>query len=116
LIAIGVITVLSGLTQLVAPGFVLAFVAGPANDVLSRQLFATVGMFMLVTGGLFTQALLAESRERAIPLWIGIQKLAAFALVSYAVFRGVFAPLSLGVASFDGLSGVLAFLYFRRLS
>ena len=114
LIAIAAITVLSGLTQWVAPGFVLSFIAA-GDDVLSRQLFATVGMFMVITGAMFFQALRANSYESAIPLWISAQKIFAAVLVGYAVFNGIFMPLSLGVAGFDALSGVLAFMYWRRL-
>ncbi len=114
LIAISAITVLSGLTQWIAPGFVLSFIAAD-SDVLSRQLFATVGMFMVITGAMFFQALRAGSYEPAIPLWIAAQKIFAAILVGYAVFNGNFLPLSLAVAGFDALSGVLAFLYWRRL-
>jgi uncharacterized protein YjeT (DUF2065 family) len=114
LIAIAAVTVLSGLTQWLAPGFVLSFIATDA-DALSRQLFATVGMFMVITGAMFFQSLRAGSYEPAIPLWISAQKIFAAALVGYAVYHEVFMRLSLGVAAFDALSGILAFIYWRRL-
>ncbi|MDE1148857.1 MAG: hypothetical protein PW843_20005 [Azospirillaceae bacterium] len=114
LLAIAAITFLSGLTQWVAPGFVLSVVAADTSA-LSRQLFATVGMFMLITGGMFFQSLRANSPEPAIPFWIAAQKSFAAALVAYAVFEGIFLPISLGVAALDALSGVLAFLYWRRV-
>ena len=112
LIALG--TVISGLAQLVAAGSILALLA-PRADPLSTQLFATVGMFMAITGALFLQALLTRSTEAAVPLWIGIQKAAAALLVTWAVAKGLFAPLALGVAAFDAASAVLAFVFLLRL-
>lgn len=112
LIALG--TIVSGVAQLVAPGSILALLAHGA-DALSLQLFATVGMFMAVTGAIFLQALLTRSPEGAIPLWIGVQKAAAALLVTWAVAKGVFARLALGVAAFDAASAVLAFVFLARL-
>ncbi len=114
LIAIAAITVLSGAAQLLLPDKVLSVIAGSA-DPLSPQLFATVGMFMVITGGMFLQSLWARSSERAIPLWIGVQKLAAAALVALGWVNGVFLTLVLGVALFDLASGVLCFVFLRRI-
>lgn len=75
------ITALSGASQLIAPAWILGVIATSAEP-LGAHLFATVGMFMLVTGGLFLQSLLNHSYERTIPFWIGVQKFAAAALVS----------------------------------
>lgn len=113
LIAIAAITVVSGLTQLVAPGFVLAMLGsetGPAPE----HLFATVGMFMAITGAMFLQTLWRRSTEGAVPLWIGVQKFAAFLLVGWGVAKGLFAPFALGVAGFDLVSALLIWLYLRR--
>ena len=113
LILIAAITVLSGLTQMVVPGFVLGMVAGTA-DPLGSQLFATVGMFMLITGALFLICLWRRSTETAVPFWIGVQKALAALFVARAVFAGIFLPISLGVASFDALSAVLCFIFYWR--
>jgi hypothetical protein len=114
LIAIAAITVLTGLAQLVVPSTVLGVVATSAEP-SAAHMFATVGMFMVITGAMFLQSLLARSREPAIPLWIGVQKAAACVLVALGVVKGVFAMLALGVAAFDGLTGVLAFMFWQRL-
>ena len=114
LTAIAAITLLSGLTQWIAPDYVLSFIAAHP-DGLSLQLFATVGMFMVITGAMFLQSLRSGSYEPAIPLWIGAQKICAALLVGYGAYRGTFLPVSLGVAAFDALSGILALLYWRRL-
>ena len=114
LIAIAAITVLTGLAQLIVPSTVLAIVATSAEPA-AAHMFATVGMFMVITGAMFLQSLLARSSERAIPLWIGVQKASACVLVALGVFKGVFALLALGVAAFDGLTGVLAFMFWQRM-
>lgn len=113
LVAIAAITVATGLAQLLVPSLVLAVVATGAEPP-TAHMFATVGMFMVITGAMFLQSLLAHSSEPAIPLWIGVQKSAACVLVALGVFKGVFAMLALGVAAFDGFSGVLAFWFWRR--
>ena len=114
LIAIAGITVLSGASQLVAPGLILGIIATSANAA-EAHLFATVGMFMVITGALFLQSLLNHSRERTIPFWIGVQKLAAAVLVGLGWSSGLFAPIALGVAGFDAVSGALCFVFWRRL-
>ena len=114
LLLIGAITVVSGLAQLLAPGFVLAIIGGDTAPA-ATQGFATVGMFMVVTGAMLVQDLWRRSGEPTVPFWIGVQKVAAAALVGLGVMRGLFAPLALGVAAFDLLSGVLAFVFVARL-
>jgi hypothetical protein len=114
LIVIAAITVASGATQLVAPRFVLGLI-GADTGAPSQHLFATVGMFMVITGAMFFQALIKRSTERAIPLWIGVQKLAAAALVGWGVAKGLFGWPALGVAAFDLATGVLAWLFLSRM-
>ena len=114
LIAIAAITVLSGAAQLIVPTVTLSFIAKPAEP-LSPQLFATVGMFMVITGALFFESLWNRSGEGAIPFWIGVQKLAAAALVTFGWTKGVLVGLAVGVAAFDFVSGVLCFVFWRRL-
>ena len=115
LIVIAAATVVSGLTQMVAPAFVLGMIGGDTGDA-AQHLFRTVGMFMAITGAMFLQSLLRWSKEPAIPLWIGVQKLAAAVLVGWGVASGLFGSLALGVAAFDLFSGVLAWLFLARLS
>lgn len=114
LILIATITVLSGLTQLIAPAFVLDIIAERSTPP-AAHLFATVGMFMLITGAMFLQSLVFRSNEPSIPFWIGIQKITAAMLVSLGVVKGLFVPIALGVALLDALSGLLAFLFWKRL-
>jgi hypothetical protein len=114
LVVIAAITVLTGLTQLVAPAWILDFIARD-RSALGAHFFATVGMFMIITGAMFLQSLLAHSTEGAIPFWIGVQKAAACALVAWAVLRGLLVPIAYAVAAFDGATAVLTFAFWRRL-
>jgi hypothetical protein len=114
LILVAMVTVVTGVAQLAAPAWVLAFIT-TAPGALGLHFFATVGMFMVITGAMFLQSLLARSTEPAIPFWIGMQKIAAAVLVSWAVMRGLLAPLAYAVALFDAVSGVIAFIFWNRL-
>ena len=114
LLAIGIVTVISGLGQLFAPEMVLTLIGGDTAPA-AAQGFATVGMFMVVTGAMLVQDLWRRSGEPTVPFWIGVQKVAAAALVGLGVMRGLFAPLALGVAAFDLVSGVLAFVFVAML-
>ena len=114
LLVIAAITVVSGLGQLLMPELVLTLIGGSTAPA-TAQGFATVGMFMAVTGAMFCQHLWHRSTDTVIPFWIGVQKTAAAILVGLGVSRGLFAPLALAVAGFDLLSGVLAFVFVARL-
>ena len=114
LILIAAITVISGATQLVAGGWVLGIIANSATG-SEVHLFQTVGMFMVITGAMFVQSLISRSPEPAIPFWISVQKFAAAILVFVAWTKGYFLWLALGVAVFDAVTGVLAFIFWRRL-
>ena len=114
LIVIAAVTVISGATQMLAPAFVLNMIGGDSMAV-AEHLFRTVGMFMVITGAMFLQVLLSQSTERAVPLWIAVQKFAAAVLVGWAVMRGLFGAMALGVAVFDLLSALLAGLFLSRI-
>jgi hypothetical protein len=112
---IAVSTVLTGLLLLLAPDWLLHFIAHDHTP-LAAHFFATVGMFMVITGALFLQSLLARSREPAISFWIGVQKAAGAALVAWAVLRGLLIPLAYLVAGFDAITAVLVLILWRRLA
>jgi hypothetical protein len=114
LVAIAVITVVSGLTQIVAPGFVLDRLSVD-NTEATRQLFATVGMFMVLFGGMLIQALLDRAEHPIVVFWAALQKLGASAAVGIGVARGVFSGVALLVAGFDLLSGALGLAFWRRI-
>ncbi|HRI38380.1 MAG TPA: hypothetical protein PLO50_07485 [Nitrospira sp.] len=113
LIVIAAITIVTGFVQMVVPAAMLNMIAAESS-ISVQHTFATVGMFMVITGAMFMQSLLRRSTEAAIPLWIGVQKTLAATLVAWGVSRGVFGSLAYAVAGFDLVSGVLAFLFLSR--
>lgn len=115
LIVVSAITVLTGFIQCVAPSAILGLISNDTG-VVSSHLFATVGMFMVVTGALFFKTLWARSPERAVPFWIGLQKAAAAVFVLIGVHNGVFVPLAFAFAFavFDGATAALVFLFLYR--
>ena len=112
---IAAITVLSGLLLLVASDWTLHLIATD-QTALTAHFFATVGMFMVITGALFLQSLLAHSNEPAIPFWIVVQKAASAVLMAWAVLRGLLFPLAYLVAAFDAVTAMLVFVFWRRLA
>jgi hypothetical protein len=114
LILIAAITVVSGAAQLVAGEMILGLIA-PSATGAEVHLFGTVGMFMVITGAMFCQSLIQRTDAPAISLWIAVQKFAAAVLVFIAWMKGYFLWLALGVAAFDFATGILAFLFWRRL-
>ena len=114
LLLISVTTLFSGAMQLVAPAFVLKFV-GAAIDTNTRQLFATIGMFMFLFGGMMIHALYHEDNNEVVIFWSALQKLGASVIVAVGIMKGVFLPVAGMVAAFDFVSGILFFVYLRSL-
>jgi hypothetical protein len=114
LIAIAGVTVLTGAGQVLAPRASLDPLLAE-DDATTRHFFGTIGMFMVVVGGWLLDSLLRRPKDRSGLPWAAAQKVGASAAVGLGVKRGIFSPLALLVAGFDGLSGVLALDYWRRL-
>ncbi|GIK29761.1 MAG: hypothetical protein IT298_06405 [Chloroflexi bacterium] len=114
-VAIAVITILSGAVQFIVPGVALGAMSLEASNA-SVFLFR----FLSVVTALFGAALLHTAWDKAyIPavlLWAGLQKLAGTTLIVAAAVSGVVAVGALPVAIYDGLAGlyVLGFVYRRR--
>ena len=114
ILAISVITIFSGAMQIVAPAFVLHFVGVQIDDA-TKQLFATIGMFMFLFGCMMVHALYDENDNRVVVLWSAAQKLGASIAVGIGIFKGIFALPAAGVALFDFGSGILFFYYLKSL-
>jgi hypothetical protein len=114
LVAIAAITVASGAVQAIAPNAEL-HPLHVEDSPATRQLFATIGMFMAIVGGVAFGALRQPGEGREVVFWTSVQKLGAAGAVAIGVRRSVFAPRALLVASFDFASGLLAADYWRRL-
>lgn len=116
LVAISASTILSGAAQAMAPAPTLALLH-VGDDAAARQLFGTIGMFMVVSGGTLGQELMRHPGDPSpvVVGWAAAQKLGAAGAVGLGVARGVFSPIALCVAGFDALSGLLALRYLRRV-
>jgi len=114
MVIISVITIASGLAQLLLPGFVLGFI-GAETNLLADHFFRIIGMFMALFGGLLLHTVYNAIPGRTAVIWCALQKLGAAAMVGVAVWDGLFSQLALGVAAFDLLSALLLFSYFNYL-
>jgi len=113
-LAIAVLTLLSGLVQLSVPGLLLN-ILGAESTPTSRHFFAIVGMFMFLFGGALWHALLSRPVQQVVVLWTALQKVGACTAVGLGVLNAIFSPLALLVASFDLFSAVVIFWYWRVL-
>ncbi|AMB42433.1 hypothetical protein AUR_16555 [Paenarthrobacter ureafaciens] len=111
---IAIITVVTGVVEVPFGGPLLQLL-GADSTPETRQLFGTVGMFMVVVGGLLLHTLLNTVPSPEVVLWSGVQKTGAFGAVGIGVLNGVFSPVALLVAFFDLATAVLLFIYWRRL-
>ena len=115
---IGAITFLTGAVQVVAPAFVLRRIGGQGRGG-SVHLFGTIGFFMVVVGGLLAQATGRSGAERTVirPVitWSAVQKIGATTAMTIGAARGVFAPVALLVALFDGVSAAVLLVYRAKL-
>ncbi len=115
LVVIAGLTLFSGLFQMVAPGFELRLLASEATPT-SEHFFGTIGMFMILFGGVLLHALLSSADQPIIVFWGSLQKFGASAAVGLGVGHHVFSPLALLVASFDLGSGILGIWYWRKIT
>ena len=113
-VLIAVITVISGVVQIAAPGVVLALMSTEATPT-ACHFFALIGMFMALFGGALLHALLARAAQPVVVLWAGLQKCGAVLGVALGVIYAVFAPFALLVALFDLVSAVLVLKYWRQM-
>ena len=114
-IVISFATILSGLTQMIMPGFVLAFIGATITET-SSHFFAIVGMFMTLFGGLMLHAVYSAQPQKPAILWCAFQKLGAFVAVGLGIINGIFMPIAAGVALFDLFSGLLFLYYLKKVS
>lgn len=114
ILLISVSTLLSGAIQAIQPAFVLHLV-GAEIDETTKQLFATIGMFMFLFGGMMIHALYSAENNRVVIIWSGLQKLGASVAVFAGIVLDIFVPLAAGVALFDLFSGILFFYYLKTL-
>lgn len=113
LIIISVVTLLTGILQILAPAFVLRLLGGEVS-LTTIQVFATIGMFIAVFGGMLLHANLTSSFEPRAILWSSFQKFGASLAILIGICNHLFAPIAAFAAVFELLSG-LFFTYYLRL-
>jgi ABC-type Fe3+-siderophore transport system permease subunit len=111
---VAALTTVSGTVQMVAPALTLDRLARQP-DRLSRHLFATVGMFMVVAGGTLHRALQPSNPDPGLLAWSAAQKFGASGAVAIGVGRRILSPLAIPVAAFDLASGLICLAYRREL-
>jgi len=110
LVIISVTTLISGVVQIFNPAFILRLISAEVTPT-TGQLFATVGMFMALFGGMLLQVLISKRYVKSVFLWAGLQKIGASIAVPIGFCRHLFGTFGLGVAAFDFLYGILIFVY-----
>jgi len=115
LILISIVTIVSGLVQVIAPAFILGLLSADVTAT-TEHCFGIVGMFMMLFGGMLLQVLISRQPNAPVFLWAGLQKIGASFSVALGVFLHIFGLLALAVGSFDLLSGILIFIYLMLLN
>jgi hypothetical protein len=111
-LAISIITIISGITQIIKPGFVLKM-TGAEESETSSHFFAVIGMFMILFAGLMIQTVYSKGAGSAAIFWNAMQKLGASIAVFAGTIKGLFAIQAMAVAGFDLLTAVLFFYYLQ---
>jgi hypothetical protein len=106
LVAIGVITMVSGIVQCLAPDLLLR-VLSPDVSRASRYFLTITGVMTASFGALLIHALRASDPQHVAILWVGVQKILTAAAVGLAIQQQLFSPLALIAAGFDLVSGVM---------
>lgn len=110
--AIAWITIITGILQILLPARLLPLL-GIEPTVAVNQLFATIGMFMVLFGAAVVHVLDKPKGASVVLVLAGCQKIGASLFVAWGVIHDVFVPIVLLVAGFDFVSGVL-FIDLRR--
>jgi hypothetical protein len=107
-------TTITGLIQIVAPGLFLP-VLGIKDNVGASHLFSTVGMFMVIIGGMTAHTMASKHPHQLTLTWSSLQKLGASLAVGIGITRGIFAPIAWIVVLTDASSFLIYFAYVRSL-
>lgn len=114
-VAISIITIISGLSQVFMPATVLKVIGAEVSPI-SSHLFGIVGMFMALFGSLMLHAVYSTHTSSIAVFWCAMQKLGAFVAVGIGVLTGLFSWMASGVAVFDLFSGLLFLYYIKTLN
>ncbi len=113
-IAIAIITIVSGLAQMLAPGIALSAM-GIGDTPETRLLFTIVSLFTALFGAALLHAMLVSGNRAVIALWAGLQKVCGSSAVLIGVLQSLVAPTALLVAGYDFLAGLFVLWYWLRI-
>lgn len=106
LVAIGIITIASGILQCAAPALLLRVVS-PDVSRAGEHFVMITGVFTAAFGALLVHALLVPEPQHVAMLWVGVQKIFTAAAVGLAIQEMIFSSLALAAAGFDLVAGVM---------
>lgn len=112
-IAIAVITILSGVGQFVIPDAALTFMSVSVTGE-TVYLFRLVSLLTALFGGALLHTSLSGRYEPTVLLWASLQKLLGAAAVLLAVLSGLIASGTLLIAGYDFLAGLFVLWFFNR--
>ena len=110
LFAIGILTVINGLVQLLAPEFVLRIVSFETSP-LAKHLIASLGMLVALFGGMFLYAILDEQPQYVAVLWSGFAKFGTAIAIGLGVQHTTFIAPVLALALFDLVAAIMIIGY-----
>lgn len=114
LIAVAIITILSGLIQIIMPETILNTMGiSPVSETI--YFFRIVSLLTGLFGGGLLHAALFSQDMPVILLWASLQKLLGAAAVILAVLSGLLASGALAAAGYDFITG-LFILWYRQNS
>lgn len=113
-LVIALITLVTGLAQMISPALELKLIGVEITET-SKHLFATIGMFMFLFGGLLIHAIYSIQTNRVAILWGSLQKLGASIAVFIGIYHHLFSDLASIVAVFDFISAILLFWHYKKV-
>ncbi|WP_158799754.1 patatin [Pedobacter sp. L105] len=113
IILISIVTLITGVTQILAPAFLLRLL-GAEVSLATIQIFGIIGMFIAIFGGMLIHANLTSSFDSRAILWSSFQKFGASIAIFASICTGLFAPIAALAGAFELISG-LFFLYYLGL-
>ena len=115
LTALALLTIISGVMQLLNPARALAPMGADPATVGPAGMFhfGAIGALLVVFGGLLLHALLSSAPHAPVFLWVGAEKLAYAAMAAAGVANGIYGRQALLVTALDVVAATLCLIQWR---
>jgi hypothetical protein len=113
LAAASVFTAAAGALQVLAPGPMLRALDAD-DDATARQLFGTVGVFMVTSGATLLATLRRDEPDPGVLIGAAAQKAGSSVAMAVGVGRGLLSPKALGVVGLAAATAAVAAAFARR--